>query len=154
MKPMLLLATLLTTTLTIWATNPSNGPKVLVVTAHPDDETGMAVTIYKITHELKGTVDQCVITNGEGGYKYSTLSEDYYGLELTDEKVGRKHLPQIRKQELMNAGKIIGITNHFFLDQKDAGYSLNEKEPLDTTWNVAWVNTRLSEILKTVRQIS
>lgn len=149
MKPMLLLATLLTTTLTIWATNPSNGPKVLVVTAHPDDETGMAVTIYKITHELKGTVDQCVITNGEGGYKYSTLSEDYYGLELTDEKVGRKHLPQIRKQELMNAGKIIGITNHFFLDQKDAGYSLNEKEPLDTTWNVAWVNTRLSEILKT-----
>ena len=51
------------------------GPKILVVTAHPDDETGMAAVIYKVTHEMNGTVDQCVITNGEGGYKYSTLAE-------------------------------------------------------------------------------
>src|SRR5689334_16749139 len=95
------------------------GPKVLVVTAHPDDETAMAATIYKITHELNGLVDQCVITNGEGGYKYSTLAEAYYGLELTDEKVGRENLPRIRKQELINAGKIISTNNIFFLDQKD-----------------------------------
>ena len=94
------------------------GPKVLVVTAHPDDETGMAATIYKITHELNGTVDQCVITNGEGGYKYSTLAESYYNLELTDEKVGRENLPRIRKNELINAGKIIGTNNIFFLDKK------------------------------------
>ncbi len=125
---------------------PSN-LRVLVVTAHPDDETGMAATIYKITHELGGMVDQCVITNGEGGYKYSTLGDAYYGLELTDEKVGRENLPRIRKQELMNAGKIIGTNNIFFLDQKDAHYGLDEKEPLDTTWNVALVSTRLKEIL-------
>lgn len=121
--------------------------KVLVVTAHPDDETGMAATIYKITRELKGTVDQCVITNGEGGYKYSTLGNAYYGLELTDEKTGRTHLPQIRKQELMNAGKIIGISNIYFLDQQDKGYGLDEKEPLDTTWNVNWITTRLKELM-------
>jgi LmbE family N-acetylglucosaminyl deacetylase len=123
------------------------GIKVLVVTAHPDDETGMAVTIYKITHELNGTVDQCVITNGEAGYKYSTLSESYYNLELTDEAIGRQHLPRIRKQELMNAGKVIGMNNIFFLDQKDAHYGLDEREPLDTTWNVQLINTRLKEIL-------
>ena len=123
------------------------GPKVLVVTAHPDDETAMAATIYKITHELDGVVDQCVITNGEGGYKYSTLAEAYYGLELTEEKIGRDNLPRIRKQELINAGKIIGMNNIFFLDQKDAHYGLDEHEPLDTTWNVSWVTTRLKEIM-------
>ena len=124
------------------------GPRVLVVVAHPDDETAAAATIYKITHELNGLVDQCVITNGEGGYKYSTLAESYYGLELTDEAVGRANLPRIRKQELMNAGKIIGTHNIYFLDQKDAHYGLDEHEPLDTSWNVAWINTRLKEILK------
>ncbi len=123
------------------------GPRVLVVVAHPDDETAAAATIYKITHDLNGLVDQCVITNGEGGYKYSTLAEAYYGLELTDEAVGRANLPRIRKQELMSAGKIIGTHNIFFLDQKDAHYGLDEHEPLDTSWNVPWINTRLKEIL-------
>ncbi len=123
------------------------GPKVLVVVAHPDDETAMAAVIYKVTHELNGLVDQCVITNGEGGYKYSTLAESYYGLELTDEAVGRANLPRIRKQELMNAGKIIGTHNIFFLDQKDAHYGLDEHEPLDTSWNVPWISTRLKEIM-------
>ena len=127
------------------------GPKVLVITAHPDDETAMAATIYKITHELNGRVDQCVITNGEGGYKYSTLAESYYGLVLTDEKIGRDNLPRIRKQELMNAGKIIGTNNIFFLDQKDAHYGLDEREPLDTTWNVKAVCERLKEILSATK---
>lgn len=121
--------------------------KILIVTAHPDDETGFAATIYKVTKELNGIADQCVITNGEGGYKYSTLSEAYYNLELTDEKIGRENLPRIRKQELMNAGKIIGMRNIFFLDQKDAHYGLDELEPLDTTWNVELVSTRLKEIM-------
>ena len=123
------------------------GPKILVVVAHPDDETGVAATIYKITHELNGMVDQCVITNGEGGYKYSTLANAYYGLDLTDEKAGRANLPRIRKQELMNAGKIIGTSNIFFLDQKDAHYGLDEHEPLDTSWDVPLVWKRLVDIM-------
>jgi LmbE family N-acetylglucosaminyl deacetylase len=107
--------------------------------------------IYKVTHDLKGTVDQCVITNGEAGYKYSTLGNAYYGLDLTDPAVGRANLPRIRKQELMNAGKVIGTNNIFFLDQKDAHYGLDEHEPLDTSWDVAWVSTRLKDILMQTR---
>jgi len=125
----------------------AQGPKVLIVTAHPDDETSVAAVVYKITHDLRGTVDQCVITNGEAGYKYSTLGGDYYGLDLTDPEVGRTNLPRIRKQELMNAGKIIGINNIFFLDQKDAHYGLDEHEPLDTSWDVGLVSVHLSDIL-------
>jgi LmbE family N-acetylglucosaminyl deacetylase len=131
------------------ATAQDNVPKVLVVTAHPDDETAFSVTMYKVAHELHGIVDQCVITNGEGGYKYSTLAEDYYHVELTDEKVGRQKLPQIRKQELMNADRILGVRNIYFLDQKDAHYGLNEREPLDTSWDVPWVLQRLKKLMTT-----
>jgi LmbE family N-acetylglucosaminyl deacetylase len=128
-----------------------SGPKVLIVTAHPDDETGVAAVVYKITHDLHGVVDQCVITNGEAGYKYSTLGNDYYGLDLTDPAVGRANLPRIRKQELTNAGKIIGMRNIYFLDQKDAHYGLDEREPLDTSWDVLKVSSKLHEILTAVK---
>jgi LmbE family N-acetylglucosaminyl deacetylase len=125
------------------------GPRVLVVMAHPDDESTLSVTLYKIAKEQHGVVDLFVITNGEAGYKYATLAESYYGIELTDEKTGRINLPRIRKRELVNAGHILGVSNYYFLDQKDAHYTLNEKEPLDTSWNVNTVNTRLSQVLTT-----
>ena len=121
---------------------------MLIVIAHPDDESGFSATIYKITKELHGTADLFLVTNGEGGYKYSTLAESYYGKNLTDEDSGRYYLPQIRKQELQNAGRIIGIHNYFFMDQKDAHYGLNEHEPLDTSWHVPWVSQRLTEVLQ------
>jgi LmbE family N-acetylglucosaminyl deacetylase len=124
-----------------------NPLKVLLITAHPDDETLLAATIYKITHELGGIADQVVITNGEGGYTYSLLSEPIYHLKLATEEVGREHLPEIRKQELLNAGKILGIRNHYFFDQKDARFGLDIKEPLDTNWNIGWISSRLKEIL-------
>lgn len=123
-------------------------PRVLIVIAHPDDESGFAATIYKITKELHGTADLFLVTNGEGGYKYSTLAEAYYGKELTDEKTGREWLPQIRKQELMNAGRILGIHNYYFMDQKDAKYGLDEHEPLDTSWHTGWVKRRLAQVLE------
>jgi LmbE family N-acetylglucosaminyl deacetylase len=125
------------------------GPKVLLVNAHPDDESGSDATVYKITHDLHGTVDLVLITNGEGGYKYSTLAESYYGLELTDEKVGRANLPRIRKQEMMNAGKILGIRNYFFLDQWDRKYTTDEHDPLDTAWDVGMVMVQLRRIMMT-----
>ena len=87
--------------------------RALIVVAHPDDEACFAATVYEITHNLGGVVDQLVITNGEGGYRYSLLAEPY-GIALTDEAMGRAALPEIRKRELLEAGKILGVANHFF----------------------------------------
>lgn len=125
---------------------PERAPKALIVTAHPDDETCFAATIYKITKELGGTVDLAVITNGEAGYKYSTLAEDIYHLKLTDEAIGRENLPAIRKRELMAGGKYIGIRNYYFFDQKDTHYTLDADTVLRMVWDVEWVKHRLREL--------
>lgn len=121
--------------------------RVLIVTAHPDDESGMAATIYKITHELGGAADLAVVTNGEAGYKYSTLAEPIYGIKLTDEAEGRKHLPMIRKKELIAAGDIIGIGNIFFLDQQDNHYTLDVDTVFKQVWDTSWVKQRLKKIM-------
>jgi N-acetylglucosamine malate deacetylase 2 len=124
-------------------------PRVLVVDAHPDDEVAYAAAIYKIVHDLHGTVDLAVITDGEGGYKYSTLAEPYYHLKLTDEKVGRKYLPGIRRKELENAGKIIGLHHIYFFNQRDNRYTLDPHEVLDSNWNIPFVKSHLKQILET-----
>jgi LmbE family N-acetylglucosaminyl deacetylase len=130
------------------AQNTGVGPRVLVVIAHPDDESTFSVTLYKIVKEQHGTVDLFVITNGEAGFKYCTLAEQYYGVNLTDEKAGRTNLPRIRKKELMNAGKILGISQYYFQDQEDAHYGLDEKGPLDSTWNTTLIKRHLTQLLK------
>ena len=129
----------------------SSPPAVLVVIAHPGDETICAATLHKMIHELHATADLALVTNGGGGYKYSTLAEDYYGLELTDEKTGRANLPRIRKQELMNAGKILGIRNYFFLDQADLRYTADEREPLDSIWDTGLVLVQLRRMMMEVK---
>jgi LmbE family N-acetylglucosaminyl deacetylase len=148
-KPLILLLLFLlaNSSLTSRAQDRRSGPRVLVIMAHPDDESIFCVTLYKIIKEQQGTVDLFVITNGEAGYKYATLAENYYGLELTNQQIGRDNLPRIRKQELKNAGKILGISNYYFQDQKDAHFGLDGKEPLDTSWNVALVKKHLDEVL-------
>jgi LmbE family N-acetylglucosaminyl deacetylase len=110
-------------------------PRVLIVVAHPDDESCFAATVYEITHNLGGTVDQLVVTNGEGGYRYSLLAESFYGVALTDEAIGRAALPEIRKRELLEAGHILGIANHFFLDQRDLRYTEDIDEVLGEHWS-------------------
>lgn len=122
-------------------------PHVLLVTAHPDDDALFSGTVYKITHSLGGVVDLAVVTNGEGGYRFSTLAEPIYGLKLTDEAVGRAYLPAIRKKELMNGGAIVGIRNYFFLDQLDSAYTLDMAKIFAGEWDVEGVKKRLGEIL-------
>ena len=99
--------------------------RVLVVVAHPDDDTDFVGAVYKLTHVLGGKADLCIVTNGEGGYRYATLAEPIYGLKLTQESVGRKALPAIRKKEARAGGAITGISNFFFLDQFDKAYTQN-----------------------------
>jgi LmbE family N-acetylglucosaminyl deacetylase len=121
-------------------------PKVLLVVAHPDDEYNFAATTYRIARELGGTVDEVVITNGEGGYRYSSLAEKIYGLQLTREEVGRSHLPAIRKQESLRAGRILGIRRHYFLNQKDQQFTV-DAEAANGAWNVRLVSVFLDHLL-------
>jgi LmbE family N-acetylglucosaminyl deacetylase len=121
--------------------------KVLMVVAHPDDETEASAAIYKIVHELNGVVDQVVITNGEGGYKYTYLAERFYNTRLVAEEEGRRHLPEIRKQELLNVKKILGVRECVFFEQVDKGYGQDVTEPFET-WNVRLVEDRLKALME------
>lgn len=125
----------------------AQAPRALVVIAHPDDESVLSVTLYKLAKEQGATVDLFVITNGEAGYRYATLAESFYGSKLTDPAVGRRKLPAIRKKELREAGHILGIRNYYFADQRDSHYSLDEREPLDSSWNVPAVKKQLHTLL-------
>ncbi len=64
--------------------------KVLIVVAHPDDEYYFAATVYRLAVQLGAIVDELIITDGEGGFRYSTLAEPYYKKKLTVERIGRK----------------------------------------------------------------
>jgi LmbE family N-acetylglucosaminyl deacetylase len=127
--------------------HPADSIRVLLVTAHPDDDAMFAGTVYKLTHALGGVVDLAVVTDGAGGFRYAQLAEPIYGLELTDERVARAHLPAIRKRELMAGGAIVGIRNYFFLDERDDAYTENADSVLRFVWNAARVRGRLAEIM-------
>lgn len=122
-------------------------PKVLLVTAHPDDDAIYSATVFKTTHLLDGEVDLAVVTNGEGGFTYSTLGNYIYGKELDKEEVGRELLPGIRKKEVMAGGNIVGIRNYYFCDQVDDEFSLDVARPLQA-WDVALVKNKFKQIIK------
>lgn len=124
-------------------------PKVLVVNAHPDDETSFPVILYKITHDLHGTVDLALITDGQGGFNGSELGSVYYGYKLTDSTIGRTELPRIRKKEVMEAGDIMGIRKYFFFDQKDDYYHLDPTPYINgQRWDIPFVERKLDNILE------
>ena len=123
-------------------------PKVLIVVAHPDDEYAFAATVYRTTHEFGGVADQVVITNGEGGYRYSALAESIYRVSLTREADGRAHLPSIRKAETLRAGEILGIRQHHFLNQRDSGFGDNAAEASTGNWDRQHVLSTLSSLLE------
>lgn len=122
-------------------------PSVLVVTAHPDDEAMFAATMYRVTHALGGTVDLALVTDGAGGYRFSTLAEPLYGRDLTDESVARQYLPTIRKRELMAGGEIVGIRDYFFIDQPDEGKTEDADSVMTYVWDAEEVAGRLDDIL-------
>jgi len=130
------------------AAEPHRQPRVLIVVAHPDDEYAFAATVYRITRELGGIADQVVITNGEGGYRYSVLAESIYRVSLTRESDGRAHLPSIRKAETLRAGEILGIRQHHFLNQRDSGFADNAAEASTGNWDRVHVLSALSALLE------
>ena len=136
-----------TVTFTAGAQELDYEPKILLVTAHPDDDALFSGTVFKTSYLLDGDVDLAVLTNGEGGYTYSTIGNFIYGKQLDKEEVGREYLPGIRKKEVMAGGEIVGLRNYFFFDQVDKEYALEVTKPLET-WDTEWVSERLLNILK------
>lgn len=141
----LLFGILLTAT-PLWGQSLDYEPKILLVTAHPDDDAIFSATVFKTTHLLKGKVDLALMTNGEGGYRYSTLGNFIYNKELDKEEEGRAYLPGIRKQELMSGGEIVGIRNYYFFDQLDESYSEDVAIPMGS-WDVDYIRERLKGII-------
>lgn len=123
-------------------------PKVLLVVAHPDDDYNFAATTYCIARELRGTVDEVVITNGEGGYRYSLLAEKIYGVHLTQEAAAHAHLPAIRREEAIRAGRILGIRHIDFLSQKDEGFTLDPQESMNGVWNNSSISMFLDRLFR------
>ena len=119
-------------------------PKVLVVVAHPDDESECAATLFRVTHELGGSVDQVVITDGASGHQYSTLAQQYYNFSRSNSF--RKKLSRLRRQELRRAGRILGIRHFYFLGQRDTGFTLSADEGFEA-WDTARIRKTLGRIL-------
>ena len=122
-------------------------PKILLVIAHPDDEYTFAATVYRFAKELGGTVDEVIITDGAGGFHYSSLSEPIYGIQLTQPAVALKALPEIRRKETLAAGRILGIGRHYFLNQKDAGFTLDPNEGPSQLWDTNRILSVLTRLL-------
>lgn len=125
-------------------------PRVLCIFAHPDDETTVAGAIFKTATHLGGRVDMLLVTNGEGGFKYSTLAERMYGLELTREDVGREHLPRIRREEMLEGCELLGVHQVHFCGEWDHRYSQDPDEVLGEgaeVWDLEKIEARIAEHL-------
>jgi N-acetylglucosamine malate deacetylase 2 len=121
--------------------------RILIVVAHPDDEYAFAASLYRLVRERGWSADQVIITDGESGYRYSALAEAFYGKALTNERDGRANLPAIRKEEVVRAGKILGIAHHYFLDQRDLGFASDAAAADAANWDRARVLESLHGIL-------
>ncbi|WP_446742011.1 PIG-L family deacetylase [Silvibacterium acidisoli] len=122
--------------------------KTLIVVAHPDDEYYFAATVYRMAVQLRGDVDELIITDGEGGYRYSTLAEPYYGKNLTNETIGRQSLPAIRRREAVRAGRVLGIRHHYFLNQKDTAFTTDQSNGQKSGWNITLITGTISSLVK------
>jgi LmbE family N-acetylglucosaminyl deacetylase len=122
---------------------------VLVVIAHPDDETLFGGFIHALTHKLNASVDLVCVTNGEGGYAHAGTSESLYGnLKLSTESIGRKHLPRIRQQELLGSGRILGVRKYFFYDQADLKSTRDINKIYSEQWDKEWVIQQFQQTIK------
>jgi LmbE family N-acetylglucosaminyl deacetylase len=121
--------------------------KLLIVVAHPDDEYAFAGATYRLVRELGWAADQAIVTDGESGYRYAALAEVFYGGDLIHEDEGRARLASIRKQETVRAGKILGIRQHYFLDQKDLGFDTDAATAGTGNWDRPQVRAFLDDLL-------
>jgi len=94
--------------------------KILIIAAHPDDEVlGMGGTIKKLSKIFE--VDLCVVSDG--------ATAQYSDPKMID----------VRRQSCIKSGKILGISNFYFLDFPDM--------ELDSVPQIE-INKKLETILK------
>jgi LmbE family N-acetylglucosaminyl deacetylase len=122
--------------------------KILLVVAHPDDESECAGTLYRLVHEFHATVDQAVVTGGEGGQHYCGPAVEYYG--LSKKRTLAKELPSLRRKEVRRAGRIIGVRRHYFFGQKDNGFTLDPGDGF-RNWNLPALRSELRGLLRRER---
>lgn len=93
---------------------------ILIIAAHPDDEVlGMGATIKKLSRN--NTIHLCVVSEG--------ASAQYKDKEMI----------KVRKNACIKAGKLLGITDFYFLEFPDM--------KLDTISHLE-INQRLEKIIK------
>jgi N-acetylglucosamine malate deacetylase 2 len=129
------------------AAESNSGGKLLIVAAHPDDEYAVAASTYRLVRECNWVADQVIVTNGESGYRYATLAEAFYGVPLDAGAEGRSNLAEIRKKEVMSAGKVLGIRRHYFLEQRDLGFETDAKLADTSNWDRAYLRSFLADLL-------
>ncbi|MDZ7773587.1 MAG: hypothetical protein U5K31_12740 [Balneolaceae bacterium] len=61
--------------------------------------------------------------------------------------MGRAWLPNIRKQELMAGGEIVGMRKYFFFEQLDRRYSLDPAVPMEE-WDADYIVSTLRETIR------
>jgi LmbE family N-acetylglucosaminyl deacetylase len=118
-------------------------PKLLLVVAHPDDESECAAFLYRFAHECGGIADQAIVTHGEAGFQWAAPAQKYYGHPLATHCIGRRHLPRIRRNEVLRAARILGIRRTYFFGQEDTGFTYDERVGLHA-WDTSRVRDALS----------
>ena len=108
----------------------ADAPKVLVVVAHPDDELVATGALYLTGARLGGACDVLTITDGQGGFKYASFAEALHGVPLTEEEVGRRELPAIRREEQRRSLELLGARMLVRLQQTDHRYTQDRMEVL------------------------
>jgi len=84
---------------------------IVIISAHPDDmEIGMGGTAAKLA-ESEGVIISVIITNG------GRASNPFGWTE--------QRMAEIRREEALRAGRVLGVTDVIFLDQPDAVEEIN-----------------------------
>ncbi len=109
---------------------------LLVVTAHPDDETMMAATMARYADEGKVVALVCC-THGEGGGNG------------TGKESGRA-LGMVREAELRQCLRVLGVRHLYFLDQLDFAYTESVQATL-TKWGHDESLRRLVRLVRLLR---
>ena len=112
---------------TISKTETSHVKRILLVFAHPDDETMMGGTLLKLK-ELGVEVRAVYATAGEGGKRVVLMK----GKPIEERAPSTGWLAQVRKGELARALTHFGVKVHELLGQPDAPTRFADGKPAET----------------------